>query len=435
MRIDRLELTNFKKFDSLSIDLDPHFSLLIGENGIGKTSILDALSIASSIWLVEPPDPALAGSRRKIEDHEIRRSFEVSGDREQFRPHRPVVVKATGSVCDESFQWTRQINDDGTRTSNRDAKEVLARINAVYRDDASGRRSLCPITCYYGAGRAWLPSNESSAFKGKTMDSAARWAAFYDCFNERIRFSALRDWFRDETTEMGTRSGKRRPGFEAVCRSILRFVPGATAIRYNSDHKDIVLTIDGVPQLFGNLSAGQRMMVSLVADIGRRAVIQNSHLLPPDELDEGDVPRIFRETPGIVLIDELDVHLHPRWQRDVARNLKATFPALQFVCTSHSPQIIGELEPHEVRILKGNRVEMPGQCFGMDSNWILEVLQEADPMDAEVARTLNEISQLTTQRQLVQAQELVSTLRGRIGNSAALQRAASTIERIKVLGK
>ena len=134
-----------------------------------------------------------------------------------------------------------------------------------------------------------------------------------------------------------------RPGFEVVRRAILGCVLGADGVWFDADREQIVLSIDGNAQPFGNLSAGQRMMLALVADIAIKAVTQNAHLLPADELGAEDdpLPRLLRETPGVVLIDELDVHLHPRWQRRAATDLKRTFPGIQFVCTSHSPQVIG----------------------------------------------------------------------------------------------
>ena len=85
MRIDRLELRNFKKFASFELDLHCQFTLLIGENGAGKTSILDAIAVALGVWLVEPPDSTLIKSRRGIYASEIRLESSQRGDRELFR--------------------------------------------------------------------------------------------------------------------------------------------------------------------------------------------------------------------------------------------------------------------------------------------------------------------------------------------------------------
>ena len=88
---------------------------------------------------------------------------------------------------------------------------------------------------------------------------------------------------------------------------------------------------------------------------------------------------MLAQTPGVVLIDELDVHLHPRWQRRVASDLKSTFPRIQFVCTTHSPQVIGEVAPEEIRMLDDEAIgRAPDQSYGLDSNAILDDVMGAD---------------------------------------------------------
>ena len=93
------------------------------------------------------------------------------------------------------------------------------------------------------------------------------------------------------------------------------------------------------------------MMVALVADIATKVVMQNSYLVSDVGTDDRDLPAVLQQTPGMVLIDEMDVHLHPKWQRQVVRDLKETFPRIQFVCTSHSPFIIQSLDAGELRSL------------------------------------------------------------------------------------
>ncbi|MGE0761596.1 MAG: AAA family ATPase [Pirellulaceae bacterium] len=418
MRIDLLEVENFKKFDRQKISLHPHFTLFVGENGSGKTTVLDALAVAAAVWLVEPPDSILINSRRNIAATEIRIEPETKGDRVQFRERKPVVVRATGRIGDhENVLWSRQIRPAGRRTTNVDAKEALKLIREVYERDEAGESVLCPVLGYYGAGRAWLPSNERVP-QPKGNGPARRWAAFYDCFNERIRFGELQRWFSRETTERGNRGGRWRPGFECVRHAILRCVPGADAVWFDTDLDQIVLSIDGQAQPFGNLSAGQRMMLALVADIAIKAVTQNAFLLPADDFgqeDNNDLPEVLRQSPGLVLIDELDVHLHPKWQRRVAADLKATFPAIQFVCTSHSPQVIGELSPAEIRSLDEGEVTEPKRSFGMDSSRVLEELMDAPSRNDSFSRLLSKLSDLIDRDDLDGARKLLPEIEASLG--------------------
>lgn len=187
----------------------------------------------------------------------------------------------------------------------------------------------------------------------KANGPARRWEAFYDCFEERIRLTDLQLWFEREAIAFAEHRGRWRLGYQAIKRAILGCLPGADDLWFDGDRREIVLSINSEAQPFSNLSAGQRMMVALIGDIAIKAVSQNAHLVTADHLDEGDgaLPEVLLRTPGLVLIDEIDVHLHPKWQRQVVRNLKETFPGIQFVGTSHSPFIIQSLEPGELRTL------------------------------------------------------------------------------------
>ncbi len=282
MNIDRLDIKNFKRFDRLSLDLHPQFTLLVGDNGAGKTSVLDALAIAAGVWLVHPPDSTLANSGRNILPNEIRLDPVHEGGRTQFVERKPVVISAVGEIAGEDVDWTRQVREAGVRTTNADAKEALSLIADVFQRDQGGEQVLCPVIAYYGAGRAWLPS-KSRAEKTGANGPARRWEAFYDCFEERIRLGDLKRWFQREAIAFANRGGSWRPGYEVVKLAILRCIPDAGDLWFDGDRADIVVSMDGYPQPFGNLSAGQKMMVALIADIVIKAVTQNAYLFSPSK--------------------------------------------------------------------------------------------------------------------------------------------------------
>lgn len=446
MRLHRLELQNFKGFaNPPPIEFPEMFNLLVGANGSGKTNILDAAAVALGVWLIEPPDRTLLSSKRTVLDTEIRLSPETVGDRIQFQESYPVLVKAIGDIQGKpNLEWSALVKSAGKKVSRPDSEKAHEAIRETFAANSNGTRTLCPVVAYYGAGRAWLPSNRKGEKEKESHDVARRWNAFYDAFSERIRFSDLVAWFRAEAIASANRSGKFRPGFEVVKRAITRCVPEADNAWYDDDQKDIILSLEGKAQPMKNLSAGQRMMLAMIGDLAVRCVTQNAQLLPPDVLgsEEEPLPRVLRETPGVVLIDELDVHLHPAWQRRIATDLKNTFPNLQFICTSHSPQVIGEVKPSEVQFLHkegdAKMMEHPGQSFGMDTNWILNVLMAPDGatgLNKDVQADLDQVSSLLAAGDVESASAIVVKLRETVGNSYAVQRAASSIERFKILGK
>ena len=279
MRVNRLRIQNFKLFADHTLELHPQFTLLVGDNGAGKTTVLDALAVAAGIWLVRPPDSMLATSGRNILPNEIRLAVKGGGDRPQFVECKPVSITATGEIAGQPVEWRRGIRAYGSRTTNADAARALRIIDNHYSQDRAAASAASPVIAYYGAGRAWLPSRTRSSPRLRARRPARRWEAFYDCFVERIRLSDLRIWFRREAIASANRAGRWRPAYEVVRHAIVHCVPRADDLWYDGDRDEIVLSVDGQAQPFTNLSAGQRMMVALVADVATKVVMQNSHLV------------------------------------------------------------------------------------------------------------------------------------------------------------
>ena len=203
----------------------------------------------------------------------------------------------------------------------------------------------------------------------------------------------LQIWFQREALAFITR-GNWRPGHNVVKRAVLRCVPDADDLWYDGDREEIVLSLGGQNQPFPNLSAGQRTMVSLVADIAIKAIMQNAHLVTEGQSDDNEsLPAVLQQTPGLVLIDELDVHLHPRWQRRVVRDLKETFPEIQFVCTSHSPFIIQSLEVGELRTLDQSGPRLLEYTNRSIEDIAEDIQQIASPQQSLRAQELTQVTE------------------------------------------
>jgi predicted ATP-binding protein involved in virulence len=433
MRIDRLEIENFKKFSDYTIDLHPQFTLLVGDNGTGKTTILDALAIAAGIWLVNSPDTTLNNSRRNILPSEIRLEAMLgttdyaneSDPITQLIERKPVRVKAIGIINDRSVQWLRQIKTNGSKTSNTEAKQALEIISTCFNQVEAGEKIWLPIVAYYGAGRAWLASNQRDPKATLHTSPARRWDAFYDCFAERIRIADLHTWFQKEAIASSNRQGQMRPGFKVVKLAILRCIPHADNLWFDPERSEIVVSIQGNPQPFSNLSAGQKMMVGLIADIAIKIVTQNaSFLMEGIDINSTRLPIILQQTSGLVLIDEIDVHLHPKWQRQVVDTLRSTFPSIQFVCTSHSPIIIGEVEASCIRVLERDEetgkviATIPSESYGLDANRILEEQMGSSERNQEIATKLHDLFRLIDDEDFDEARQAMIPLTEKIGHQA-----------------
>lgn len=418
MRIDRLEIQNFKKFEHLDITFHPQFTLLIGENGSGKTSVLDALAVALGIW-----HKAVPGSgTRNIAPSEIRLESFLAGERKAFKQQFPVKITATGNINYGEKTWTRMIRKDSPKTINVDCKDIIKNISDslnINTSDGFWPKRPFPILAYYGAGRGlsihgrYKYSKISTDFHGFSLLSP-----YYKCLESKIGEKDVNNWFLIEAAAAGNRGGRFRPGFETVRHAILGAIPDAHDLYFDADINEIILNIDKISQPFSNLSAGQRTMLVMVADMAIRAIILNSYIYnQPHEKEFKKPEALLERIQGIVFIDELDVHLHPRWQRQVAANLKKIFPKIQFICTSHSPQIIGELQPEEIRLLVDDKAYIPPRSFGIDSNRILEEIMDSSARSEGASKLLNKLSNLIYEEKLDEAKKILKKIENILGSN------------------
>ena len=210
---------------------------------------------------------------------------------------------------------------------------------------------------------------------------------------------------------------------------ITEFIPEFSNLRIDTDNGIRFLVDKGDVSLqLTSLSDGERGLIAMVFDLTRRLVLANPEL--EDPICDGE---------AVVLIDEIELHLHPKWQREVLRRFSETFQNCQFIATTHSPQVIGEVPASSVKLLNRRNgkieAESPSMAFGADSNWILNVLMDADEVNEDVEQALGEISRLLSEKNLDMAAEKIAVLRETVGNTEAIQRVVSTLDRIRLLGR
>lgn len=426
MRIKKLNLQNFMGYDAAhDLDFDSKFILLVGENGAGKTSLLEALADALGIWHAT----VLGYGWRNISEDHIRRGWVGSNGARSLEKQFPVEVAIEGEIGGQELKWARGIYK-GNKTSNKNARKAQDIIESLAEKARAGEPVSLPLVAYYGDGRLHLDRQVRASRGGKenpkrVQNRLSRFEGNRNSLDSRIAWKDLVQWVARQ--EWVTFQEKQEPvEYKVFKQAILDCLEGGESFGYDARSEQILVGIQrqGVLPL-ENLSAGQKSMVVMIGDLVRRLALLNPHL----------GLEVAHESPGVVLIDELDLHLHPVWQRKIAANLKRTFRQLQFICTSHSPQIIGELQPDEVRLLQGKQVSQPAQSFGMDTNWVLEVLMGGSKCNEAVKGRLEQVFRLITDKKLPEAEAETIRLRGEIGNNNDLQRAMSLIERIKLLGK
>lgn len=201
-----------------------------------------------------------------------------------------------------------------------------------------GTHLVLPLFCYMGASRLWTESTE----KVKIHPRGSRLEGYDNCLNAKGHFKRFVEWFKTMELSALQKNVQSKLNADIVRKVVASCLEGWDTIFY-SVVDDMLMAEkkennESKTLPFHYLSDGQRNMIGLIADIAYRCILLNPYL--------GE--KAVSETPGIVLIDEIDLHLHPNWQRMIVQNLKNAFPKIQFIATTHSPFIVQSLNGNEL---------------------------------------------------------------------------------------
>jgi predicted ATP-binding protein involved in virulence len=400
MKLEYLKLTNFRGFREFEITFDPQFTVLLGGNMAGKTAVLEGAAFVLR-HLLGPAET------RDIEDDEVHHVVVTSGGVPLLQPTFPVVVEA--KLGDKRFHggsavWDlyRNAPDGSTRVEH--APYTL--LNYELNEDL-------PVTAYYGAHRNWERRQVAEDLRG----IGNRYDGYVGAFDVRSAHAMMAGWIRKQTyVELQKGNRYIQPQLAAVEAAVGSCIEGLKRFWFDVESDDLRLELNnGDIRPFYMLSEGYRNMVALVADIGWRASVLNPH--------HGS--NAHQLTEGIVLIDELDLHLHPAWQRSIVADLRRTFPKIQFIVTTHSPQIVASVHRDQVRVLDRNQL-VSGKPYveGRDSSEILEDVFGVRARPEAVKAEIDALFRLIEDEDFVAARRHLAALEERLGPyDAAMVRA------------
>lgn len=366
-RFQQLSLDHFRCFERLELPLEDDLTLLFAENGGGKTAILTALAAGLT--------PFQTGAPRALKLDAQRDTRKVMLDERGRR-------EAAGAC---TLTWTAMVGDEASVTwsntanpaSNRRTPDYAAVLTAIEKVRVPGAR--WPLFAFYGVDR--MGRGKAATKPAPTRPD--RWEGYASSLDPAQDDSALLTWLLEEIladTVRRQNGESERFLATAVMDTVAKATPGVTRAWYDpSERSPVVRFENGEVATWKELSDGFHVYLSLVTDLARRAVMLN-------EQDGGEAPT---KIEGVVLIDEIDLHLHPRWQRVALDGLRKIFPRLQFVVTTHSPQVLSSALNRQVRLIR-NGMLWPGTIHveGRDSNSIMREYFGTDDRDEEGAKKL-----------------------------------------------
>ena len=353
MKLEQVEIENYRAIEKLDLSLDRDLTVFYGANGHGKTSVLSAIAAGLGSIPILLPDVSGVG-------------FHNTDMRGQW-PLRVML-----RTCD-GIEWDRRKLGPRGKASRRMLKERMEEIIAADREE---REPLdLPIVVFYDTDRAVLDvPHRRRNFKTEFP----RYAALEGALAPRANFREFFKWFYAMEYEELQEKNERRDWdyrlkeLEAVRKAIERMTPGVSDPRTKLRPLRFVVSLEsetGKPEevSLDQLSGGYRIVLALAADLARRMVQGNPHL---------DAPL---ESEAVVLIDEVDLHLHPSWQQRILVDLRRTFPNTQFIVSTHSPQVLTTVRPkHVIHLHRKNAHIVAGRpsapTYGAEAGSVLEAV-------------------------------------------------------------
>jgi predicted ATP-binding protein involved in virulence len=413
MILEGLSLANFRGFEQLDLSFDSRVTVIAGVNGVGKSGILFALTVlfsrslpeftAAQLKPIPFTDDDIYHGKRSLESSAI---FTVANQRCHINVQR-VREAATG---DSGLLLLENVRTESVRTGNLDtAREVTQRALRVLKDQPAQ-----PVVIFFSPRRQ-LPGKPKTLPKPTPFAPKEAYQRALD--DQEVNLRQFMHWFRVQ--ELSTHP--QAPLVLARLREVMTtFLPEFINLRIESSPLRLLVDKAGIPLALNQLSDGERGMLAILFDITRRLAIAN-----PDSDDP------VAEGSAIVLIDEIELHLHPLWQRQVLKRFTETFARCQFVVTSHSPLVLGEVEGNAIRFLYRHEGKVaswtPDYALGLDTNRVLEDLMEVDSRDPATTAKLHEVAKTIDREQFDQARALIADLEAKIGNDADLVRSKALL--------
>ncbi len=380
MLIKHVVIENFKGHVHCEMDLQPGFNLLIGDNGMGKTSILEAISVALGGFVAGIDDV----KPKHFTKEEIRMSSTPMGDGSFHKQYEtPVMVTCIAQIGEKEYAWTRRKSSVKAARSTVEVKRGTdGNIKKIANALSHDKDAVLPVLSYQSAARTWMQKREMTENIFQTDFS--RTVGYINCLDDASDPKSLLNWCA-KMEQVEWQKGRKVREYEAVKNALSNFMHVMNEeewarIQFDKQSSELSYITDKAALPIRCLSAGYQSVIWMVLDIAYRMAALN-----PDLLDAAAT------CPGVVLIDELDMHLHPKWQWKIIEALSVTFPHVQFIAATHSPILIASCKNGQVISVENDEISYDRSMYGMEINDVLQYAQGSQDMDKNIRSCLDQL--------------------------------------------
>lgn len=418
MMFKEIRLVNFRGIADMVLPFTTRTTAILGANGVGKSSVLDALAIALSNMTER-----IAGQATKARDIS---PDDIKNDAAYAR------IQVTAELgVDAPTTWAIARNrkagkHPAQRSSDLDQLNAHTRLfnSRMLYAETHHQPTHLPLAVYYDVHRAVLDvplrvkeklkNTPREAYHDALGHGGTDFRGFFAWFRDRE--DAENERIRDEPTYVDRDLQAVRAAVEAFTQFTDLRIRRKPSLRMTVKKNAVELNVL-------QLSDGEKCLLALVGDLARRLSLLNT-----------DKEKSPLQGKGVVLIDEIDLHLHPKWQRSVVVSLERTFPNCQFIITTHSPQVVGELPPEAVLLLRdGKFLGHAERSLGLSSGEVLEELMEGKASNAEIASQLATIRSLLKEDDIMRAQTALSLVRQTVGDIPQVLELQASIDSLQWL--
>jgi len=401
MQFKRTEIQNFKSIEKMSLNFSSGVNLLIGDNGVGKTTVLEALALSVQTYFSRMNDITKKGITQK----DVRFTSSLVGDASQHRMYyTPTTIKSTVELggVEYSSEISREDETNATRT-----KYAGKELAAAGRELLNSQTEILPVICYFSTSRVVDTQKASTSSVGKNKLNDRR-CGYMDCLNATLDRKALTDWaFKMAMAEY--KKGMPIAEYEAFKKAVGTFMQKMNdldeipLVEYTRDFEDITYTENGKTMLVNYLSAGYQSLLWMLMEISFRIALLN-----PEMSD-------YSQAEGIVLIDEIDMHLHPRWQWKILDALHSSFPKVQFIAATHSPIIISSFRDAKLLSIGQNGVEELSGAYAYSIDDVVAYKQGSSGIPQELWQRKKEFEDAFYQRDKQNSQKALDGMKELFG--------------------